>query len=276
MNEEYEPTIPKGESNGSPEQKLNHESSLDIASASEDAFAINKKRHFGNFAIRHREEMKKLVEGRLLGKGSEGWRNVAEHNLLAGVTADRIAVLAGLPSDEQTELVSVATTHDWDKRLDKEEAREQGTDAETKEGITNIKSDVGVLMRQEDRKKGLIRVTGLDWMDFETWGLKEKILRYVDSSLSSDKEGRADFVDWRQRLSDLRDRNPELDAKAGAEMYGMPLFEKLAQITKQIETELYDVIIREHPELQEKYPLKEMLTSLIIDRVREDIEKISD
>lgn len=220
-------------------------------------YARQKVRYFGNFAIRHRAEMRKLVEGRILGKESLGWRNVAEHNLLAGVVAFNIGELVGLSKEDLEEVTSVAATHDWDKRVDKER-------------IGRVEEEIDL----ELAKTGLVRVTGVDWRDFDFWGIKEKILRYVDSGLIPISDGHSDFVSWRIRLDELRTRSPEIGELVGMKLYGKSAYEKLAEITSTIEMGLHNIALTRNSELGQEYPRPEMLPNLIVDHINRDIEKI--
>lgn len=233
-------------------------------------FRENKARYFGKFAIRHRREMHKLIEGHLLGKDSKGWRNVAEHNLLAGVVANKIGRLVCLSEADLNELTSVAATHDWDKRLEKEKVKIR--QEEDQSGSIIVETDIDKELLLEDDKKGLVRVTGNDWRDFSTWGLEEKILRYVDSSIIPTTNGHVDFVNWRLRIDDLRSRHSVADTKAGMALYGIPLYDKLAEITSQIERGLYARVIEINPNFQEKYPNESSLSDLIKENIILDIE----
>jgi hypothetical protein len=240
------------------------------------ALKTHKIKYFSRFALKHKNEMRRLVEGRVLGIGiedSRGWRNVAEHNLLAGVIADRICELSGLPASDRMEVTSAANTHDWDKRIEKE-CLKIGS---AKQGrLTVLQVDVIGTVRKERAKCGLIRVTGQDWRDFRTWGLKEKILRYVDSSLDQTLDGHADFVDWNMRIANLGKRHPDINKESGS-IYGEGalLFDRLAEITEEIERDLYEIIIDKNPQLTQQYPRAETLGRLIRDHVTTEIEVYS-
>jgi hypothetical protein len=243
-------------------------------------FERKKTKFFSDFATMHMTEMRILLEeGHLLRKfkwlkdvmtetdpKAKGWKNVAEHNLLAGVMADKIGKLVGLEDDERTELVSVAATHDWDKRREKE-SRKTGE----KDGF--IKYDVKKEIEAETNKgEGLVRVTGSDWSDFDTWGMPEKILRYVDSSLGQTPDNHADIVPWEARLEELGRRHKEVNETQGNQMYGMLLYDKLAEITRRIEIDIYNAIIGKHPELQKEYTQPVDLSQLIRDQIEQDIK----
>ena len=103
--------------------------------------------YFYSFAAKHLGEFAKLEEGGILapileGSGKirdpleklsglqnasapdirneiKGWRNISEHNLIAGVMADILCELLEVTENDRQKIVSVALTHDWDKRLQK-------------------------------------------------------------------------------------------------------------------------------------------------------------
>ncbi len=247
-------------------------------------FRDKRRDYVAGFTLRHRQEMRKLVEGGVLNnvalridaKGL-GWRNVGEHNIVGGIVAKKIGELVGLPEDEQSELVSVAATHDWDKRRQKE--RNRVAERRASDGTTIIEADVKKETADEEGKTGLVRVTGSDLRDFQTWGLKEKALRYVDSGLDQTSDGHADFVNWPQRMENLGKRNPKANKEEG-KIYSKDgeevLFydDVLGPLTGQIQTELHNIILDRNPRFREEYPEPEMLTQLIRDQIVQDIESI--
>ena len=184
--------------------------------------------------------MQLLQKGKVLGAQSEGWRNIAEHCLLAGVMAYKLGQLVNLSQQDLEEVTNAALTHDWDKRLEKESAKRSVARNESGQEIVDY--DPKIVALQEETKKGLARVTGADWNDIETWGTKEKILRYIDSALGSTPDGHAQFQPWRDRLADLARRHPVINKEQGERMYGMPLYDKLAQVTEQVEKDLFEEI----------------------------------
>lgn len=233
--------------------------------------------YISDFAMSHFSEMKKLQLGRILGPKSEGWRNVTDHNLMAGIMADVMAELLGLSTEDRKHVVHVALTHDWDKRMVKEAVR---TGAPTEyNGVIRYQYDTDQMIALESIKSGIVRVTGNDWRDFERWDDLEKIMRYVDSSI-----GRGEFpvgwtngvlnasgfvesetiLDWRERVHRLGEDNPDINTKLGNELYdGVPLYNKLAEITGTIEREFHTRIVDLHPELQNAYPNSEDLSEII-------------
>lgn len=222
-------------------------------------------RFFSRFLIANRAALAKFNEGQLLGRENREWRGVVEHNLLAGVAADTIALLVGLPEVERQELVGVALIHDWDKRLDMKAAGE-----ERESSVLNSESskyNVEAIIKLEQSKQGLGRVTGSDWRDFSSWGVKEMILRYTDSSLIQTSDKRADFGDWRDRIEGLKKRHPEVNIKEGVMLYGIPLYDKLAEITELVEQNLYEQVVFYNPLLKPKYPKVSDLSILVRDRI---------
>src|SRR3989338_7849566 len=109
-----------------------------------------KTAYFADFALSHMDAMRMLKRGKVLGPESEGWRNIAEHCLLAGVTAYTLGRLARLEEADLQELTFAALTHDWDKRLQKEQVQLPG--ARTPDGLVMTGSDSKALdeMRSEE------------------------------------------------------------------------------------------------------------------------------
>ena len=196
--------------------------------------------YFSKFAMTNRDAMRLLQQGKVLGSESEGWRNIAEHCLLAGVMAYKLGQLVNLSQQDLEEVTNAALTHDWDKRLEKEAAKRSAEKTEGGQIVVNY--DPKIVAKQEENKKGLARVTGADWNDIETWGTKEKILRYIDSCLGTTKDGRAEFQPWRDRLADLAKRHPVINKEQGERMYGMPLYDKLAEVTARVEKDLFEEV----------------------------------
>ncbi len=201
---------------------------------------LTKTMYFSKFAMGHRDAMRLLQQGKVLGAESEGWRNIAEHCLLAGVMAYKLGQLVNLPQKNLEEVTNAALTHDWNKRLEKEAAKISAE--KTESGQMVVSYDPKMVAKQEENKKGLSRVTGADWNDIETWGTEEKILRYIDSCLGTTKEGHAQFQPWRDRLADLAKRHPVINKEQGERMYGMPLYDKLAKVTECVERDLFEEV----------------------------------
>lgn len=240
--------------------------------------------YFGSFALTHMEQMRKLQAGGLLGRGSEGWKNVAEHNLMAGVLVDILAELLKLPREQRDLAVSEALIHDDDKRGQKEAINAAMVDIDPS---LQPQARVAMLRELEGDKFGLRRVTGIDLRDFDGWSISEMILRYADSNLATamftsrqasgpySKDGLVEketIVDWRKRLARLSKRNPEYDQTIGNELYGgIPLFTRLAEITETIEARLHVEILKVHPELAQKYSepcsLNDLLRAKLYERI---------
>ncbi|MEK7509206.1 MAG: hypothetical protein AAB605_00660 [Patescibacteria group bacterium] len=231
-----------------------------------------KTKYFSRFALSHIDAMRVLKKGKILGHGSEGWRNIAEHCLLAGVTAYMLGRLAGLEEADLHELTSAALTHDWDKRLQKEQAQLPGT--RTSEGLVMTGSDSKILDQMEREKRGIERVTGHDLRDFDTWNMKEKIMRYVDSCLGTTPDGRAYLQDWHQRFEALRKRSPKMNIDVGNELYGgTPLFDKQEEITEIVEKELFELVKENNPQLSQKFLAPSDLRMLVEDAILGDAHK---
>lgn len=238
----------------------------------ENQLFIKKRQYFLGFILRHRLEIGQLREGKIFGLSQEsrGWRNVAEHCVLAAVMTHTLGKLAGMSERELTQLTHVALIHDWDKRLSKEKS-EKGRETD-ESGIVHIESDPEKLLKLEEDKHGWLRVTGNDWRDIDSWSLPEKILRYVDSSIGQTGDGKADIVDWRIRVVDLKKRYPEINAKVGADLYNMSLYDRLAEVTDNVEGDIFKTIIEHNPVLNAKYPDQRSLRQLIGDTITSEIE----
>ncbi len=82
------------------------------------SFVEKRRDFFGSFALQQRCAMRILFRGGKLLK-KHGWRNVAEHSLMAGKVADTLAILLDLPAGQRDALRCGLVIHDWDKRIDK-------------------------------------------------------------------------------------------------------------------------------------------------------------
>lgn len=287
---------------------------LTIADIQPQEFRKRQLDYFLGFAARHLGEFAKLEKGGILApilkKPGEihdpleelsglknvsadairteikGWRNVSEHNLIAGVMADILAELLVIPEDERARIVSIALTHDWDKRLQKLLSRRGG--AIHKDGKIMLDYDIKTILGLEDQKAGVLRVTGNDWTDYDTWGVLEKIMRYVDSSVGemafpsnwvttrgdeNKTVKRETILDWRERIVELKARNSKVDQNPElmALYNGEPVYNQLAVITEAIESEFYGKIIENHPEYKESFPQAADLNALLLSRLMERI-----
>lgn len=238
----------------------------------DDSFKDQKRAFFAKFVLSHRMEMHQLQKGGILGLGKEsrGWRNVAEHCILAAVMASTLGRLVGLSQNELTQLVHVALIHDWDKRKSKEATLK--SQAVSSSGLVQIESYSDRLIQSEATKHGWLRVTGNDWRDIDQWELPEKILRFVDSSIGQTDDGKTDIINWQSRIDNLAERYPQINQKVGDKLYGgKPLYKKLAEVTVRIEADLYALITSRHPKLKEKYSEQSMLKELVRDTIYVDI-----
>lgn len=240
-----------------------------MASGESETLLFKKRAFFSDFAIRHLREMRVLKEGGVLGRGNREWRNVSEHCLLAGVMANTLGELLQISPEDLDMVTRVALIHDWDKRVEKETAINGETSYQG--DIVYVSYDVEAVSKHEAAKNGLVRVTGDDWADFDQWGFKEKVLRYVDSSIGPAAGKNAEILSWRDRIAELKRRNSAYDLEVGSRTYGMPLYDKLAEITEAIEQELYIRIINLYPNLADFYPTPDNLTDLIRDTIERKI-----
>ena len=231
-----------------------------------------KTGYFSGFALSHMDAMRVLKRGKVLGPESEGWRNIAEHCLLAGVTAHSIGTLVGLKGDDLKEITHVALTHDWDKRLQKESLHEPTK--RTQEGLVMGAADTKKVDQLERAREGIDRVTGHDLRDFDTWGVKEKIMRWVDSCLGTKTDGRAFLQDWHQRFDALKKRNPETNINVGKDLYGgKPLYDVQEEITGAVEKELFELVKNNNPELAQKFLTPSDLRMLVESAILSEASK---
>ena len=165
-------------------------------------FDRRKTAYFSDFAKSHLSAFRPhYKQGEILGKGSEAWRNVSQHCLVAGVFADILADELHLSADDKDKVVKAAIMHDWFKKHESMTLR-----AASKEGtlsletLFEIKAKDNQALQEMGVAQDIIKLTGANIP--ETLGgpqsLSEKIIWYVDAMLSNTEP-----VPIKQRFDDL-------------------------------------------------------------------------
>ncbi len=229
-------------------------------------FQRKKTAYFQKFMLRHMDEARKYKKYGLLNEeGSEGWRNVARHQLLSAVMAETLSELLGRTSEETAKITIDSLLHDVEKR------RQQ-------EG----KSKNEVWKDEFSKNKRPFVATSSNFTGAADWGDEEKILRWLDSSVGEKSAGNffgvrepknlppVIIVPWRDRVAGFKINKVE-EGDLGREKYGMSTWEKLEQIMTTIESGLFQRIIARNPELAERYNSPSQLTELVEDRIHERI-----
>lgn len=230
-------------------------------------FQEKKRAYFRNFMMGHLAQARLHRDyGLLVEDGSKGWRNVVKHQLLSAVMTETISELIGRSSEETEKLTKISLTHDVDKRRQNE-------------GL----SKKGVIEDELKRSQWPLVATTSNFTGFPEWGIDEYILRYVDSSIGEKNPGHwygardpnnlppIVIVPWRDRVRGFKESKQE-EGERGRILYdGMTTWDKLQQIMKIIETNLYEQIIVNNPDLVQRYPDPAQLTQLVEDRIHQKI-----
>lgn len=233
-------------------------------------FQAKKTAYFQNFIMRHLPQARVYKERGLLNEdGSEGWRNVAKHQLLSAVMTEAILELLEIPNDKSEWLTNLSLTHDVDKRR-----QQENLSKEEAIGYEAIKNEYPLV------------ATSSNFRGFKDWDVYEYILRYVDSSVGEDPGqnsaghwyGTRDpsnlpeivILPWRQRLQMFKQNKVE-EGENGVFLYGMTTWDKLEQIMTTIEDDLFQRIVESRPELAKRYTNPSQLTQLVEDRIHEKI-----
>lgn len=195
----------------------------------------------------------------------QGRTNIIAHQVLTAYVGDRLESLMGHSEKERRTIVNALLTHDWDKFQDLQSCS-VGMERTDRSGNTIVEIDrVKNLQNEMARKKGqLRRVTGLDWRDFDRWGMPEYVVRYADSSVEMMPDGSERIVPWRQRVRHLQTRrsSPEID-QMFMDIYGMAPFQKLEKLMMIIEKSLHQQILDKNPNLRNSYPTPDHLYRLL-------------
>jgi HD superfamily phosphodiesterase len=196
-----------------------------------------RTRYFSAFAQRHMNEMRILAAGDVLGKESEGWRNVSEHCLVEAVGADILAERLGA---DREKVVQAALLHDWYKRHEVEMSRSDGV-----EGYWRSIEEDKVILREKGIAEDIITISkaiipeSADPEYLSNRSVEEKIMYIMDMMTSG--------TQWmppleRQKISA---KNPNV--QAFSESYrkrfnGKSLLELLIEdqaiVVKEFETKL--------------------------------------
>lgn len=148
-----------------------------------------KTAYFAGFARSHLSAFRPHYrQGETLGKGSEVWRNVAEHCLVAGVFADILADELHLPAGQRDTVVTAAIMHDWFKKhesIGQRAANEDGT--LSLQTLSEIKARDSQALQKMGVSQEIITLIGANVPDTPEGPqrLPEKIIWYVDAMLSN-------------------------------------------------------------------------------------------
>ncbi|HCS78972.1 TPA: hypothetical protein DIV55_04490 [Patescibacteria group bacterium] len=233
-------------------------------------FQRKKTAYFQDFMLRHLSQARMYKEnGLLVEEGSRGWRNVARHQLLSAVMTETLSELLGRSPEEIDWLINISLIHDVDKRRQQEKVSKEA-----------------VITHELNREEKPLVATGSNFTGFDTWELSEFILRYVDSSVGENPKqdtagvwfGARDsrhlpdvvILPWRQRIEMFKQSKAE-EGEKGRPFYDMTTWEKLEEIMKTIESNLFSLILDKNPDLAESYTSSSQLTELVEDRIHEKI-----
>lgn len=219
-------------------------------------------RGYATSLLRNRPEiMDAYRKGGLL--ENQRWHRPANHQIVAAVMTIGISDLIKL--DPKVDIVYTAATHDEDK----------------KKQLTTMTRDE--IIQHESQQNGPYkRATGTDFSQFDDWSLEERILRYVDSSLGeedivnyTDSKGKthtlkskrtvSKIVPWRQRVAGFKESKPDENQDGK--------WDRLYEITEQIEEELYQRTIEVNPGLAMMYPNHANFSQMVVDYIEYEIDQ---
>lgn len=195
-----------------------------------------------DFAFNHMPQIRSLKKHGLFSKTEEhDWRGVIRHSLTGALVVETLCDLLHVEDAHKNYLVNTYILHDQDKR----------------EQFDSM--SMSQIIRDENKKTGILRVTGNNFTDFDAWGIDEYILRFADSSVTTE------LIPWRERISSFKADKIE-ENEMGRQLYdGMGTWDKLEEIMVKIEKNLYEAAIDRSPTLKDKYPTSKYLQDLIQD-----------
>lgn len=190
---------------------------------------MSRKRafYFSNFALRHFREMRILTKGGVLGRGNEGWRNVAEHCLVEAVGADILAEALGVSPER---VVSAALLHDWYKRREVEAMKQIGGGR----GYEKTTREDDRLLREYGISDEVIRIAhanipeSADAEYLARRPIEEKIMHFLDLVTSG-----TEFidVDTRTRVAEQKKHMVEFSESFRSRYEGRTLHEVQREVT---------------------------------------------
>ncbi len=197
-----------------------------------------------------------LIESGVLGEEAKqaGWHNVGVHCIQSFRQAQIQSYLLGFDADRAQSFNSIVLKHDAPLRIRKGEYA-QKTCTAAAAGITRVDVGNNYYLDHELRQQGIMKATGMDWRDFESYTPEQLAMRYIDSTTGPVRSphgvyGYDAMQHWTERVASLHDRKPEISMKIGHDYYqGTPAFGFLWQIMPYIESRLYHQAREAHPEL---------------------------
>lgn len=206
--------------------------------------------------------------GQLIGPGTEGVRNIVEHQALSGLAVQTLGEAAGVDQAMLAPTEEAMLRHDWDKMAEKLAGSKGGITQQN--GYTWVNdADQEQIIRCESSKTGIARVTGSDFRDFSDWGIQEYLARIADNSLAM-PDGYQDIVDPRTvRFPYLRENCKPVHESGRALYNGIGTFDFLEEITDLMEPVVHTAIVQRHPELRTFYPETKDIIRFTRDRILE-------
>lgn len=181
--------------------------------------------------------------------------NVLDHQVHAANLVQAFMRVMNRPFEEEVAIMASALIHDCDTPMHKLQAAQK---KRVENGIVHCEIDPQKLFQSEMFDHPLldvpniramdptiihqVRVTHLEWGDFDRWTVGELSLRAADSSVMNDQ-----IVPWWVRIEDLIAKKPELH-EAGKKFYGIGAFDRLGWITWKAFEMIEQQAIRENPE----------------------------
>ena len=206
----------------------------------EDKDEIN---YFYNFILKYKKEAKILIKGGVLGKGNEGWHNVAKHCIAVAIGANILAELLGADRDK---IVKGCLLHDWYKRNEVKIMNKLGG----QKGYEQSNKEDKKLLQKYGVPRDIIKIAHAnvvetaDLKHLKKRSIEEKMMHYIDMITSE-----VEFVGYKKRLIKVlqKKRNVEFSEsfRARPKYKGRALFELN-----------YDVIRDEQRELEQKLGIK--------------------
>jgi hypothetical protein len=197
--------------------------------------------------------VEELIDCGVLGAKARkaGWENVGLHCITAFKEARVHMYLLGTPDGDALWFNAMTLLHDKDLRREKEG---YAVSADDHYGIQRLQVSQQFYFEHEMMHSGILRVTGLDWRDFESYSLEEAAMRYIDSTVGPCKNpdgtfGRDSIQHYKERHAALHKRKPEISQEVGKMFYGgVPAFVYLNTILPILENRLYEQAKQMHPE----------------------------
>lgn len=208
--------------------------------------------YYQRMTLKYLPLMKTLKKNGLFSETPEhDFRGVIRHSLLVSDAAGTLGGLTALDTKDVEDLRTKGILHDSDKRIQ--------LDSMTPDEVVANE----FLKHTSDSP---LRVTGNNFLDFESWGTKEYILRYSDSISA------LTYVPWRGKIEAFKKTKGSED-EMGKDIYGMGTWDKLLEIMEKVEASLYEKVVENNASLKNKYPesrgLQRMVQDIIIARIQD-------